>query len=369
MMPTKVTIVGVGLIGGSLGLAVKRFHPECEVVGVDRDPAIIDEACQIGAIDRGTIELRDGVRDADYIFLATPIDAILALLRQLPRWIEAETQTLISDVGSTKARICAVARRHLPSQFVGGHPMTGSEVQGLSGADPFMFENAVYVLTPSAGEPDERLETLAAFLARLGAQVTYMDPEFHDRVVAYVSHLPQLLAVSLVNLVGNQKQDQKQYRELAAGGFKDLTRIASSPYAIWEDILKSNHEAVGRAIDDLIGYLIELKGALKAPQRALRDLQERFECALAFRGEIPERSKGIIRPLHRVAVTAPDRPGSLAKITTALYEAGMNIKDIELLKVRENVGGTFHLHLESRDEAERAVRILNGCRFESRMIS
>jgi len=354
---SRVAIVGVGLMGGSLGLAIKRGYPSIRVSGVDRESKILKRAIERGAIDRGYLTLEEGVSEAQLIFLAAPISAIVDLLPRVAELIAPDT--LVTDLGSTKARICRVAQQCLPNNFIGGHPMTGSERQGIEAADSFLFENALYVLTPGP-QSTAQAERFRRFLEGLGARVLYMDAEIHDRVVAYVSHLPQLLAVALADLVGRQSQANSHYQQLAAGGFRDMTRIATSPYELWADIIKDNTMKIEQALDELVQQLTAMKTELKRST-----LRERFRRAAAFRNAIPRSSKGFLEPLHRIAVSVPDRPGVLARMTTAIAQAEINIKDIELLKVRENVGGTFHLYFESLKDAERAVQALEKAGYPS----
>jgi prephenate dehydrogenase len=361
MSAKKIAIVGVGLMGGSLGLAIKRSYPDVYVTGIDSTESTVQRAQERGALDDGYTDLAVGVKDADLVFLATPVRTIIHLLPKLPALIVPTA--LVTDVGSVKARICKVAEEVLPGQFVGGHPMTGSERQGIEAADPLLFENALYILTPSSRSrgPAERL---SQFLEGLGARVLTLKPEQHDRIVAYVSHLPQLLAVALVDVVA--RQQDPLYTHLAAGGFRDMTRIAASPYEIWHDILWENALHIGRALDEVVEWLNALKGQIQ--QGASQELAVCFRRAAAFRSAIPRSSKGFLRPLHRVAVSVPDRPGALAHLATALAQAQLNIKDIELVKVREDIGGTFHIHFESVESAERAAHILRTVGYHSHLI-
>ncbi|HIC96169.1 TPA: prephenate dehydrogenase/arogenate dehydrogenase family protein, partial [Candidatus Bipolaricaulota bacterium] len=304
--PTKVAIVGVGLMGGSLALAIRRFCPGVEVVGIDYPP-VLERARWRRALDRGHPPegLAEGVAGADYVFLATPIRTIIRLIAEVAPLLKEGA--ILSDLGSTKVEICRTAERSVPDgiYFIGGHPLTGSEGRGIDHADPFLFQNAFYVLTP-LNEPDEKTEELARFLERLGALILYLDPQAHDRIVAYTSHLPQLLAVGLTNLIGRE-----DYLSLATGGFRDLTRVASSPYEIWEEILETNIAPIQEALDVLIKELIMLR-----EQLGKGGLEEDFTQAARRRAGIPKNSKGFLRAFPRIAVLVPDRPGALAEITT-----------------------------------------------------
>jgi prephenate dehydrogenase len=356
--PARVAIVGVGLMGGSLALAIRRFCPGAEVIGIDF-PQVLKKAHHRRALDRGypPARLEEGVAEADYVFLATPIRTIIRLVEEVPSMLKEGT--ILSDLGSTKVEICQAAERSVPNGvcFIGGHPLTGSEARGIDHADPFLFQNALYILTP-LDVPDEKAKELARFLERLGALILYLDPQAHDRIVAYTSHLPQLLAVGLTNLVGREG-----YLSLAAGGFRDLTRVASSPYEIWKEILGTNIAPIQEALDALIQELVVLRERL-----GKGGLGEDFARAVRQRAGITQNSKGFLRTFPQIAVLVPDRPGALAEITTAIARSGINIKDIELLKVREWVGGTFQLHFETREESRRAAEILNRIGYESRVV-
>jgi prephenate dehydrogenase len=356
--PRRITIIGLGLMGGSLALATARVLPEVEIVGVDF-PDVLDLAREKGAIHRGypPEEIPAAVDDAELVFLATPIRTILELIPRVSPCMRAGT--VLSDLGSTKAEICRVARESVPPyvRFVGGHPLTGAEGKGLRAADPFLFQNALYVLTPLEGSR-EAVPTVRRFLEALGAIVVEMEPEAHDEVAAYVSHLPQLVAVALVNLMGRRER----FLEFAAGGFRDLTRIASSSYEIWGDILATNAEKVRAALQAFLAELSRIKEGLG------RGLRDEFARANRLRAAIPRRAKGFLREHPRIKVMLPDRPGALAAVTGALGDAGINIKDLELLRVREEIGGTFQIYLGTRGDAERAAELLRTLGYEAEVV-
>lgn len=277
-------------MGGSLGMVIKRYCEGVEVIGVDRGEAILQRAQQRRAIDWGTLDLEQGTADADLIFLAAPIRGILELLPALEEYIAEEA--IVSDLGSTKVQICLAAQKLLPENFVGGHPMTGSERQGIEAADACLFENAIYLLTPLRSG-DEKAEKLAAFLNQLRVSVLCVSPERHDRLVAHVSHLPQLLAVALADFMGERAEADSLYRELAAGGFRDMTRIASSPYEIWHDILLTNRDEIEQALKALLAQLQR-----RCYTREGNAWRESFARAAIFRAAIPLRSKSLLDSAH-----------------------------------------------------------------------
>lgn len=359
----RIAVVGVGLIGGSLGLACKRVNACREVVGVSRSQTV-SEAVRIGAIDRGVdyADLADGIAGADAVFLCTPISRILSLIEEVvPR---AGAGTLVSDVGSTKAQIVekVTTMGRADAHFIGGHPMAGSERGGVTAADPFLFQNAIYVLTPAPGVPAAIQERFIALVRRIGAQPVVMSPETHDRVAAAISHLPQMIATALVGLVGRLDEGDGRFLRLAAGGFRDLTRIASSPYDMWRDICTTNGPVIREMIDRYVRRLLDLRDRIGEDA-----LGEDFNYANRVRGGIPKDSKGFLHALHEILVVAEDRPGVIADIAGALAGEGINLNDIEVLKVREGEGGTLRLGFDTRQAAERAVEILSKKGYSVRL--
>lgn len=358
---STVAIVGVGLLGGSLALGLRQSGVTERVLGVSSERTL-SEARELGVIDDGVgyEQLADVVSEASVVFLCTPIFRIIELLPIVMK--SARNGAVVSDVGSTKGEIvCAastVADAH--AVFIGGHPMAGSEQSGVRAADPFLFQNAMYVLTPTEDTPPALVASFGNGLAQLGARVISLAPDEHDRVAAAVSHLPQLLALALVEFVGARNDETPAYLRMAAGGFRDMTRIASSPYPMWRDILQTNTQFIRGAIEDFRGFL-------DAIEDDLGDARAHFERANDVRGTIPRDAKGFISPLSDILVRVEDRPGMLARLTTALADADISIMDIELLKIREGEGGTFRLAFHDAHTATRAVEILCGIGFRARV--
>lgn len=354
-----VAIIGLGVIGGSLGLAIKQNNPQSIVVGFD-SPDVMRRARQRKAIDRTASTLEEAVSSADIVFLCTPVSSILRLVPLVSRFIKP--RTIVTDVGSVKGVVEKTARRYFDSRgiFVGGHPMAGSEWSGINYADPLLFQNAVYVLCP-LGTRGKAIEPLVLLLRRIGARILKMDAKEHDRVAATVSHLPQLLAVGLMNLAAEKNRRNGAILQLAAGGFRDMTRIASSSFPLWKDILANNRGEVRRTLREFEKILRDAESALS--QDSLLRIKKRFLRAKLFRDAIPRRSKGFLHPLYDIFVWVDDRPGMLMKMTSALYRFDINIGDIELLKVREGEGGTFRLSFESGEKARLAMRVLRAKRF------
>lgn len=352
--PERVAIIGVGLMGGSLGLAIGARFPECQVIGWD-DPASLDSAMARGAITTAGASLARTVDAADLVFLCTPVSASLDLLDELAPVLTRES--IVTDIGSVKGPIVDKALRVLPagSLFVGGHPMTGSEKQGARHADPLLYENATWVLCPPK-VPDARYHNLVRFLERIGARVMELSAPRHDTIAAHVSHLPQLLSVLLVNTVQHATRAHPEVLDLAAGGFRDMTRIAGSPFGMWRDILDANQPEISTVLAVFSKELRRLADAVAKNDMAT--LSDAFRNAEQTRDFIPADRKGFLHPLSMIYVFVGDAPGALVQITTTLFNERINIKDIELLRIREGTGGTFRLGLESPTQADNAIRAL-----------
>ena len=352
----KIAIIGLGVIGGSLGLAFKQNNPRSTIVGFD-SPAVVRRAKRRKAIDTYAPTLRNAVADAEIVFVCTPVQSILKLLPEISRFIPP--QTIVTDVGSVKSVIQSCAEKYFFSHgiFIGGHPMAGSEGSGIEYADGLLFQNAVYVLCPFR-KSGKRILPLVNLLKSIGARILTMDAREHDRVAAAISHLPQLIAVSLMDQTARKNMRNPAFLQLAAGGFRDMTRIASSPFHVWKDILSNNRGEARQALGEFEKLLRQFRKELL--QSSLSDVSRRFIRAKSFRDSIPKNSKGFLHSLHDLFVWVDDKPGTLAKMTAALFRSGININDIELLKVREGQGGTFRLSFESADTARDASRVLRS---------
>jgi prephenate dehydrogenase len=318
-------VVGLGLIGGSLGKALRargwRVH------GHDLDPMRVDRACTLGAIDGGGLDPA-----AEITFVATPVRAtVMAVHDALTR-----TDGVVTDVGSVKAPVVAAVT---DPRFVGGHPMAGSEQEGLDGADAEMFAGAVWVLTPSAATSDASFATVAQVVAGLGAEVVALDPERHDALVAVVSHVPHLAAATLMNLADSRAEEHAALLRLAAGGFRDMTRIASGHPAIWSDICEENRDAIVGALDGLLAQLGSMRSMVAGGDRdGIAGVLTR---ARAARANLPSRVASRPADLAEVRVPIPDRPGAAAEIFTLAAELGVNVYDFEVFHSAEGSKGVL----------------------------
>ncbi len=364
-MIERIAVVGMGLIGGSLALAWKERREDLTLVGHDV-PDVLEKAVRLGMIDHAAGSVQDAVRGADLVVLSVPLDAMRPLLKRAAPHLEPGA--LVTDVGSVKMPVLRDARRLLPpaNAFVGGHPMAGSEKGGISSADAFLFENAAYVLCPPLGQESEpwleQFAPLVEVVEATGARVFPLAAELHDRIAACISHLPQIVATALMRLVS--EQPDKAFTQLAAGGFRDMTRIASSPFAMWDPILDANRKPILDALSTFGDILSEYARALEHKDSGT--LCRAFDAARSLRDAIPRDSRGFLYPLSDIYVYAEDRPGVLAHITGTLFQNGISIKDIALLRIREGTGGAFRLSFENDQVAEAAVVSLGkaGCRAQ-----
>ena len=353
----KIIISGLGVMGGSLALAIKQNLPDVQIYGYDK-PAVLEEALAQNFIDEKIANWPQDCVNADIVFLASPLNVLNRHLQDLNGVVNR--QTVVTDVGSTKRELSLLAQKiKFSGTYAGGHPMTGAEKSGLKAANPLLFENAVYLLCGSELRENKIIkEKLLPVLDAVKARVLLIDAELHDEILAAISHLPQILAVELVNLAGALNSEEKPYFALAAGGFRDLTRIASSSIDIWQDIINSNKKNINKV---LRMYIRSLENAANR----LDDLKPDFETANDYRRQVPKTGKGFLSPLTDVMVFVTDQVGVVAKIASALTEKDIDIRDIELLKIREKEGGVFRLSFDSVNLANDAVKILENIGFQA----
>lgn len=259
-----IAIIGVGLIGGSIGMAAKARGLARRVIGVGRDAKKLHRAQELAAVDFYTTDLREGVSQADLIFVCTPVMAVVPTIRAIASGLK--DGAIVTDAGSTKAEITRGAQAILPEgrNFIGGHPMAGSEAEGVEAALPYLFLNATYVITPTSSTDVRALNTLVKFAECIGSNVILMSPEQHDRSAAVISHLPHIISAGILRLAMEEQGKSGKVLELAAGSFRDMTRISSSPPEIWVDVCMSSKEAITSAIKRFEGILAEVRNQIEA---------------------------------------------------------------------------------------------------------
>ena len=351
MTARRVTIVGTGLIGASLGLAARAKG--LSVRGWDPDPAALAAASTRGALDAAP-SLEAALEGAELVVVAAPVGAIPGeVAAVLGRTGE---QVTVTDVGSTKASVVAAAGGS--PRFVGGHPLAGSEARGAENASAGLFEAATWFLTPTADTDVTRHREVHGFVAELGAFPLAIDPQAHDRLVALISHLPHVLANLIVNRAGEHRIAGHDPLASAGGSLRDMTRIAGANPRMWTDVLLDNAEAVRAELADLRARIAEVEEALERGDVGF--LGEFIGEAARNRRRMLEQSFPDPGALHRVSVHVADRPGVFAAITQALGAARINIEDFGLEHVSPERGGTVTLLVTGAEEAQRAAGLLSG---------
>jgi prephenate dehydrogenase len=349
----RVAVIGLGLIGGSLALAATARGDE--VVAADSDPRAGEIGLERGAIARFETAPGDAMDGADLAFVCGPVAELPALAREALD--AAPAGCTVSDVGSTKGRLVELFGGN--PQFVGGHPVCGSEARGVANSRPELFDGATWFLTPVAETDPSAHRRLHAFVSSLGARPIAIDPDAHDRLMALTSHLPHALANVLVNQAGAGRVDGHDPLAAVGGSFRDMTRVAGANPRIWVDIFLENRAALldglrdhARRVDDLVRALEREDAGFVARWIAEASSNRRRLLDAAYPAK-PEE-------LHRVRVHVPDRPGVLSGITQALGAEGINIEDFELHHMSADRGGTVIVTIAGREEAERAVALLDG---------
>lgn len=355
-------LIGLGLIGGSIagGLRDSSYR----ITGWDLD----EDRCET-ALDRGLIEEtyppEELPRSVSGVILAIPVPEMSTVTKKIVNG--TARPEFITDVGSTKEQICNDMDDLLPDDvsFVGAHPMAGSENSGLDASDPILFENAICVITPSTTEQRYLLDVIQIW-EELGAHILEMSPSAHDRSVAYVSHLPHLNAAGLLLGAESVSGYEDILLPLAAGGFRDTTRVAEGDPDLWRDIFQTNREQITDSIDNFLDILKEARRLIESENWGA--ITEWLESAREVRDKIPEKTKGMLGTLFELKLMAPDKPGILAEITGILADASVNISDIEVLRVREGEQGTLRLRFRRKKELEQARSLLSETREEIEII-
>lgn len=355
-MMMKIAIFGVGLMGGSLALCFKG-KPDMYVIGHSNNPLSIEKYIKSNVVDHATTSMQEAVDNADFIFLCVPVGQLESYFRQLNR-LKLKPGCIVTDVGSTKASITACAERVglENAYFIGGHPMAGSERSGVEAATAHLYENAFYVLTPANNVPDEVYQRLVDLLKCTKANIIRLDAESHDEIVGAISHLPHMIAVALVNQIADYNDSNDLYQILAAGGFRDITRIASSDPIIWRDILLNNKNVVLKLLHDWSSAMEKFKLSIETNDGGA--IEQQFERARTFRSKLPERRKGMLNPLFDIYVDVPDHPGVIGQITTLLGSNRVNLSNIQIIESREDVPGVLRLSFHNEIAMDRAMELL-----------
>ncbi len=356
----KIGFVGLGLIGGSIAKAIRRYYPDWEIAAFDKNRETLALAVQEGTIHTACSSIDDNFRGCSYIFLCTPVAYNAAYLSQLKDL--AGEDCILTDVGSVKTSIHEeVIALGMEKNFIGGHPMAGSEKSGFINAKAHLIENAYYILTPSAKVGKEKVEAYKNFIGSLKALPIVLDYREHDFITGTISHLPHIIAATLVNFVHDTDTKDELMKALAAGGFKDITRIASSSPVMWQQICLKNRENISR----ILGHYIEtLENAKTLVDTGNEDeLYALFESSRDYRDSMPNNSAGPIKKQFALYCDIIDEAGGIATIATILASNNINIKNIGIIHNREFEEGVLRIEFHQETACTKAAALLQKYRY------
>ncbi len=348
--------IGLGLIGGSIARAIRERIPDAVIIAYDINSEATALARREGVADLTPASIDESFSACDYLFLCAPVQKNDENLNAVKRVLSPGC--LLTDVGSVKTEIHrAVKEAGLSRQFVGGHPMAGSERVGYVNSKAVLLQNAYYILTPTDEVPSAKVEAYLHLVERLGALPLVLSCEQHDYVTAAVSHLPHVIAASLVNLVRDRDLPDGIMKQIAAGGFKDITRIASSSAVMWQQICLTNTANIRNLLSDYIDSLVRIREELDtSDQNAIYEL---FEGARVYRDSFSDHSAGPIKQSYTLKLDIADEPGALAHIATLLAQSAISIKNIGITHNREFEGGVLLIEFYEESSVDRAREILS----------
>ncbi len=356
-MAKTIYIAGLGLIGASMALGIKRDHPDYEILGYNRSQASRDIALERGMIDRATDNFASFAPLADVIILTLPIKQTIAFLQELAT-LELKEGVIISDAGSTKSAIVATAEKCFadkPVRFVGAHPMAGSHKTGAASADVNLFENAYYIFTPSSLTTQDTLEEMKGLLSGLHARFIEIDATEHDRVTSQISHFPHILASGLMEQTASYAEEHEMARRFAAGGFRDMTRIAESEPGMWTSILLSNRETIIERIEDFKRRLDEVGQAISKGDE--NQIWNFFNQAREQRQAMEIHKRGGVDSSFDLYVDVPDEENVILRILELLR--GTSLVNIHINEEnREDVHGILQISFKNAQDLKRAEQVI-----------
>lgn len=363
MKEITVGFVGFGLIGGSIARGIKTISPNSTILGYQYNPNKPNEnliaAKEDGVIDRIETTLKP-YSVCDIIFLCAPVLTNITYLKELKPFIKPSC--ILTDVGSVKGNIhAAVSELGLEEYFAGGHPMTGSEKTGYKNSSAALMENAYYILTPTEKTPSEKIEFLKSLLAEIGSIPVILNPKEHDDITAAISHVPHIIAAELVNLVQENDDASENMKSLAAGGFRDITRIASSSPVMWQNICLTN-------TDSIIKFLTLYKKRLENFISLLQSANEKaiinmFSSSKEYRDSMPIKSTSAIAKVYETYIDISDETGAIATVAAALAEHAISIKNIGILHNREFQEGALRIEFYDEESVNEANQLLEELHY------
>ncbi|WP_144511341.1 prephenate dehydrogenase [Bacillus sp. FJAT-22090] len=363
-MKQTIFIIGLGLIGGSLALGLKR-NEEVSIIGYDANTHALRTAKRIGVIDEMAVQMKEAAELADIIIFATPVNETIRLMGELSNW-RLKEDVIVTDTGSTKNEImkAGLVLKELGITFIGGHPMAGSHKSGVEAARAHLFENAYYLLTPFPNENEEEVNMLTNLLQVTKAKIVQVNAEEHDHMTAVVSHFPHLVAASLVHQLAGENEQFPFTKQLAAGGFRDLTRIASSNPIMWRDITVQNRKELSNQLQLWTEEMIYLQNLLLHAEED--DIEAYFQKAKQVRDELPITAQGAMFTVYDLYVDVPDYPGVISEITGYLARDSISITNLRIVETRVDVFGILVISFQTMDDRAKAVKcIAKNTTFET----
>ena len=350
-----IGFIGLGLIGGSVAKSIKRVHPEITIVGYNRNQDVLHDAFLDGIVDIKSDDSLEAFRECDLIFLCVPVVTALDFMDKL-HGIKKDG-AILTDVGSVKTGIHKyVEERGMTDCFIGGHPMAGSEKTGYANSSDRLIENAWYILTPAGDVDVHTISDLSSLISSTGALPLIMTYEEHDHVTAAISHLPHVISASLVNLVHDQDGPEHYMKLIAAGGFRDITRISSSSPQMWQEICLDNPDNICSMMDAYISKLIDYRLAIRNEDADA--LLRIFTQCKDYRDSFDTEPKGSLPGEHRIYVDIADEPGAIAQIATMLAMHNISIKNIGIVHNREFEQGVLRIVFYEKDAKDSGIRVL-----------
>ena len=362
MTVRKIGLIGLGLIGGSLAKTIHRKFPQIQLIAYDTRQSELLRAMNDGVIQTGADVIDRRFCSCDIIFLAAPLAANMEVLGILKALDGMNPDVIITDTGSMKEEICRKARDLSMNEcFIGGHPMAGTERSGYENANAYLFENVYEVITPDDAVPKEKTESLTEFLTSLDMVVLKMSACEHDYATANVSHLPHIVSAALVNLVKNNDSEEETLKAIAAGGFKDITRISSSSPDMWLQISRGNREQILPLLNQYIETLQEVEEALRADDAPR--VRGFFSDAKDYRDSINTAKGTALRQNFMLYCDLIDEPGEIATIATRLATHRINVKNIGIRHNREFEEGVLYIEFYDAKALEEATALLKKFRY------
>lgn len=356
----KIGFVGLGLIGGSIAKAVRHYYPDYEIIAFDKNKETLALATQESTINVACTSIDDNFANCDYIFLCAPVSFNTAYIKQLRQYLHKDC--ILTDVGSVKSSIHKeVIKLGIEEYFIGGHPMAGSEKSGFANSKAILIENAYYILTPSSKVSQEKVDDYARFVESLRALPVQLTYEDHDYITGVISHLPHIIAATLVNFVKDSDSNDEMMKHLAAGGFKDITRIASSSPTMWQHVCLKNRENIVNILDKYIKMLEDAKERVK--EGSEQEIYDLFETSKNYRNSIPGGSSGPIKRVFAVYCDIVDEAGAIATIATILAANNITLKNIGIIHNREFEEGVLRIEFYDEDSSHKATELLEKYRY------